>query len=99
MLYIDTQIRLRDEKEPCTQVAVEKYFQGLKCEQQHRLVGEGEGVVVVPSWFAEECVQVVEDHESVEAYVKMKIEQDNVPPGRYYPPSPEMWEEWRATQK
>ena len=63
------------------------------------LVGDGDGVVVVPSWFAEECVQVVEDHESVEAYVKMRIEKDNVPPGRYYPPSPEMWEEWRQSVK
>jgi hypothetical protein len=55
-------------------------------------------VVVVPSWYAEECVQIVEDHESVEAYVKMKIERDNVPPGRYYPPSPETWEEWRQSR-
>jgi regulator of RNase E activity RraA len=63
------------------------------------LVGDGDGVVVVPSWYAEECVQIVEDHEGVEAYVKMKIERDNVPPGRYYPPSPETWEEWRQSVK
>ncbi|MEZ4619389.1 MAG: hypothetical protein R2867_28315 [Caldilineaceae bacterium] len=37
------------------------------------LVGDDDGVVVVPSWFAEECVQLVEDHEAVEAYIKQKI--------------------------
>ena len=60
------------------------------------LVGDGDGVVVVPSWFAEECVSIVEEHEGVEAYVKQKIEAEGVRPGRYYPPTPEMWEEYRA---
>lgn len=63
------------------------------------LVGDGDGVVVVPSWYAEECVAVVEEHEEVEAYVKDKIMRDNVPPGRYYPPSPEMYEEFRKQRK
>lgn len=62
------------------------------------LVGDGDGVVVVPSWFAAECVAAVEEHEAVEAYVKEKIVRDNVPPGRYYPPSPEMYEEYRKSR-
>jgi regulator of RNase E activity RraA len=62
------------------------------------LVGDDDGVVVVPSWFAEECVAVVEDHEGVEAYVKEKIMAEGVAPGTYYPPSPEMWAEYRAQQ-
>lgn len=60
------------------------------------LVGDGDGVVVVPSWFAEECVAIVEEHEGVEAYIKQKIEAEGCAPGKYYPPSPEMWEEYRA---
>lgn len=59
------------------------------------LVGDDDGVVVVPSWFAADCVQIVEDHEGVEAYIKQKIEADGVAPGTYYPPTPEMWDEWR----
>jgi 5-oxopent-3-ene-1,2,5-tricarboxylate decarboxylase / 2-hydroxyhepta-2,4-diene-1,7-dioate isomerase len=59
------------------------------------MVGDGDGVVVVPSWYAEECVAAVEEHEAVEAFVKAKIEHDNVPPGRYYPPSEEMYEAYR----
>lgn len=59
------------------------------------LVGDGDGVVVVPSWFAEECVHIVEEHEGVEAFIKKKIEEEGCAPGKYYPPSPEMWEAYR----
>ncbi|CAN5602131.1 hypothetical protein BH10CHL1_BH10CHL1_45560 [soil metagenome] len=60
------------------------------------LVGDGDGVVVVPSWFAAECVEIVEEHEAVEAYIKQKIMAEGVTPGKYYPPTPEMWAEYRA---
>jgi 5-oxopent-3-ene-1,2,5-tricarboxylate decarboxylase / 2-hydroxyhepta-2,4-diene-1,7-dioate isomerase len=63
------------------------------------LVGDGDGVVVVPSWFAEECVAICEEHEGVEAYIKQKILAEGVPPGRYYPPTPAMWEEYRASKQ
>ena len=59
------------------------------------LVGDGDGVVVVPSWFAEECVQIVEEHEGVEAYIKEKIEKEGCAPGKYYPPTQETWDEYR----
>ena len=58
-------------------------------------MGDDDGVVVVPSWFAAECVAAVEDHEAVEAYIKRKIEAEGVRPGKYYPPSPEIYEEYR----
>jgi 5-oxopent-3-ene-1,2,5-tricarboxylate decarboxylase / 2-hydroxyhepta-2,4-diene-1,7-dioate isomerase len=60
------------------------------------LVGDGDGVVVVPSWFAAECVEIVEEHEGVESYIKQKIREEKVTPGKYYPPTPAMWEEYRA---
>ncbi|HMN31321.1 MAG TPA: hypothetical protein PKE45_24430 [Caldilineaceae bacterium] len=63
------------------------------------LVGDGDGVVVVPSWFAAECVAVVEEHEAIEGYVKQKILAEGVAPGKYYPPTPAMWEEYRAQKK
>jgi regulator of RNase E activity RraA len=62
------------------------------------LVGDGDGVVVVPSWFAAECVAAVEEHEAVEAYIKQKIMAEGVAPGKYYPPTPEMYTEYRAWQ-
>ena len=63
------------------------------------LVGDGDGVVVVPSWFAAECVEIVEEHEGVEAYIKQKIMAEKVAPGKYYPPTPAMWEEYRKQKK
>jgi regulator of RNase E activity RraA len=63
------------------------------------LVGDDDGVVVVPSWFAEECVHLVEEHEAVEAYIKQKIRAEGVAPGKYYPPTPEIYAEWRAQRK
>jgi 5-oxopent-3-ene-1,2,5-tricarboxylate decarboxylase/2-hydroxyhepta-2,4-diene-1,7-dioate isomerase len=63
------------------------------------LVGDGDGVVVVPSWFAAECVTIVEEHEGVEAYIKQKIMAEGVAPGKYYPPTPALWEEYRAQKK
>ena len=49
------------------------------------LVGDDDGVVVVPSWFAEECIERVEEKEGAEAYIKEKIAAEGVPPGKYYP--------------
>lgn len=62
------------------------------------LVGDNDGVVVVPSWFAAECVAIVEEHEAVEAYIKQKIVAEGVRPGKYYPPTPEMFEEYRRSK-
>lgn len=60
------------------------------------LVGDDDGVVVVPSWFAAECVAIVEEHEEIELYIKEKIQAEGVAPGTYYPPNPAMWAEYRA---
>ena len=58
------------------------------------LVGDDDGVVVVPSWWAEICIDWVETHEEVEAEIKNKILSENVRPGKYYPPTPEFKEEY-----
>ncbi|MBI4339257.1 MAG: hypothetical protein HY680_04825 [Chloroflexi bacterium] len=53
------------------------------------LVGDDDGVVVVPSHQAEEIIAWVEEHEEAEEYAKEKIVAENVRPGKYYPPSEE----------
>lgn len=63
------------------------------------IVGDNDGVVVVPSWFAEECVGIVESHEEVEAFIKGRIQAENVVPGKYYPPTPESYVAMRAAQR
>ena len=63
------------------------------------IVGDDDGVVVVPSWWAGECIDWVEVHEGAEALVKEKILAENVRPGKYYPPSDALKEESRLRSK
>ena len=63
------------------------------------LVGDNDGVVVVPSWFAEECVELTEVHEEAETMIKERILAEGVVPGKYYPPGPETFEKVRAARK
>lgn len=63
------------------------------------IVGDDDGCVVVPSWFAEEAVVWVEEHEGVEAYIKEKIQSENVVPGKYYPPTDAMMKEYLDSLK
>ena len=59
------------------------------------IVGDDDGVVVVPSWFASECIDWVEEHEGIEAMIKEKMLTENVAAGKYYPPTDELKLEWR----
>lgn len=63
------------------------------------LVGDNDGVVVVPSWFAEECVELTEVYETAEGLAKERILAENVVPGRHYPPSSEILDQARALLK
>ena len=49
------------------------------------VVGDDDGVVVVPKQAAEDVIDWVEEHEAVEEYIKGLIEHENVAPGKYYP--------------
>ena len=51
------------------------------------IVGDEDGCVVVPSWFAEECLKITIEHEGAEAWVKEKVLAEGVPPGKYYGPN------------
>jgi regulator of RNase E activity RraA len=63
------------------------------------MVGDDDGVIVVPSWMAEAVLAHATEHEEVENYIKTKIEAENVAPGKYYPPQPASFEEWRKVKK
>ena len=63
------------------------------------LVGDADGVVVVPSWFAEECLDLTEVHEEAEAMIKDRILSEGVVPGKYYPPGPETYDQVRASRR
>lgn len=57
------------------------------------LVGDNDGVLVVPSWMAEAALEWAVEHEAAENYVKEKVRAEGVAPGKYYPPSAELIEE------
>ena len=63
------------------------------------MVGDGDGVLVVPSWMAEAVLEWADEHEGTENYIKEKIRAEKVVPGRYYPPTQEMVDEWRRVKK
>ena len=57
------------------------------------LVGDNDGVLVVPSWMAEAVLEWAVEHEDAENYVKEKVRAEGVRPGKYYPPIAETIEE------
>lgn len=57
------------------------------------------GVLVVPSWMAAAALEWVVEHEGVENYIKEKIRAEKVAPGRYYPPTAAMRDEWLRVAK
>ena len=59
------------------------------------IVGDDDGCVVVPSWYAAECIEWVEETEAVERYIKDKIIKERVRPGKHYPPTEATRAEWR----
>ena len=59
------------------------------------MVGDNDGVLVVPSWLAEKVLEWAVEHEGAENLVKEKIKEEKAIPGKYYPPTQETIEEWR----
>jgi regulator of RNase E activity RraA len=62
------------------------------------MVGDGDGVLVVPSWMAEAVLEWAIEHEGTENYIKEKIRAEKVAPGKYYPPTEAMVAEWRKSK-
>ena len=54
------------------------------------MVGDNDGVLVVPSWMAEAALEWAVEHENAENYIKDKVRAEGVPPGKYYPPTDEL---------
>ena len=54
------------------------------------VLGDDDGVLVVPAILAEEVLAEAEEREQMEEFVKEKIQQERCPPGRYYPVTEEV---------
>ncbi len=65
------------------------------------IVADDDGVVVVPADRAGEAVAWAEEQEGAEEFVTRLIDEERVPPGKYYPISEETkrrYREWKARQ-
>jgi len=56
------------------------------------VVGDDDGVIIVPSQIVEEIVVIAKQREFVEEIVKCQLEKENCSPGKYYPFNDLTWE-------
>ena len=55
------------------------------------LVGDDDGVVVVPQGIVDEVIEIAHQREEVEAVVKAQLEIEQCSPGKYYPFNDNTW--------
>jgi regulator of RNase E activity RraA len=55
------------------------------------IVGDDDGVVVVPRKMVDEVIGIAEERHSVEEVIKAQLEIENVSPGKYYPFNERTW--------
>lgn len=72
---------------------------GITVRPGDLIVGSDDGVVCVPSQWAEEVIDWVEEHEEAEEHVKRQILESGANPGRFYPPTDELKEELRRARE
>ena len=60
------------------------------------IVADDDGVVVVPAQHAETVAAWIEEQEGAEAFVQGLIDEERVPPGKYYPITEETKARYRA---
>ncbi|MBT4126781.1 MAG: hypothetical protein HOE43_10345 [Chloroflexi bacterium] len=54
------------------------------------IVADDDGVVVVPQQLAEQVIDWIEEHDLVEDEIAKMVDEQDVSPGRFYPPSEEL---------
>jgi regulator of RNase E activity RraA len=55
------------------------------------IVGDDDGVVVVPSSEVDEVIRIAHEREDVEEVIKAQLEVENCSPGKYYPFNEATW--------
>ncbi len=63
------------------------------------IVADDDGVVVAPAQHAEEIIDWIEEQEESEEFVIRLIDEERVPPGKYYPISTETKERFRQWKR
>lgn len=89
---------VREYGEP-VEVNVDIQCAGVLVRPGDVLVGDNDGVIVVPAALAEEIVEWAEVHEEAEEIVKARIEAERCVPGLHYPPTEELKDEIRRRRR
>jgi regulator of RNase E activity RraA len=59
------------------------------------MVADDDGVVVIPQQLAEQVIDWIEEHDEVEDLIAQMVDEQDVSPGRFYPPSEELRQQVR----
>lgn len=63
------------------------------------IVGDDDGVVVIPQSLVARVVEEAAEKEALEAFIKAQLEVEDVSPGKYYPPRDATWQSFAAWKR
>ncbi|MBI4218859.1 MAG: hypothetical protein HY682_01865 [Chloroflexi bacterium] len=66
------------------------------------IVGDNDGVVVIPRGVAGEIAQKAIEYDDLEEWIRRRLDAENMSPGKYYPPDEEtfkLYRAWKAQQE
>ena len=61
------------------------------------IVADDDGVVVVPRQISKEVANAAIEYDKLEGWIKDKLDQQNLSPGKYYPPDEKTYEEYKRS--
>ena len=71
--------------------ALERQIARWKRGQLPGIVGDDDGVVVVPRILVDEVIQIAREREEVEEVIKAQLIEEQCSPGKYYPFNDQTW--------
>ena len=60
------------------------------------LVADDDGVVVIPRSIAPEIAQATIERDDLEEWIRRRLDEENLSPGKYYPPDEDTFAQYRA---
>ena len=62
------------------------------------IVADDDGVVVIPRLICKEVADAAIEYDKLEEWIKNKLSEENLSPGKYYPPDEKTYEEYKKSQ-
>ena len=60
------------------------------------LVADDDGVVVIPRGIAPEIARQTIERDDLEEWIRRRLDEESLSPGKYYPPDEETFAQYRA---